>query len=205
MTAVGSETTTAFQIESALYGCLNVKELFALTRYNIWFLSDSNGIWTHNHLVRKWILNHIAKLVKWLSCVVSTYLRCNLTWVRIQLLPLKLQISHLFRAWSFIYILYTENTYLLFLAFKWRSVYQNCQNENLDIKELKILSLEYVLTRFGGIPLVSVEANNWFCMDPLCKICRITFLGNCCTTTGWATSILLTLPLPDLQGVGCYE
>ena len=29
MTAVGSETTTAFQIESALFGCLNVKELFA--------------------------------------------------------------------------------------------------------------------------------------------------------------------------------
>ena len=81
-------------------------------------------------------------------------------------------------------ILYTENTYLLFLAFNWRSVYQNCQNENLDLKELKILSLEYVLTRFGEIPLVSVEANNWFCVDPLCKICRITFLGNCCTTTG---------------------
>ena len=81
-------------------------------------------------------------------------------------------------------ILYTENTYLLFLAFNWRSVYQNCQNENLDLKELKILSLEDALTRFGEIPLVSVEENNWICVDPLCKICRITFLGNCCTTTG---------------------
>ena len=27
---------------------------------------------THNHLVHKRILNHLAKLAKWLSCVVST-------------------------------------------------------------------------------------------------------------------------------------
>ena len=27
------------------------------------FLSDSNGIWTHNHLVRKRKLNHLAKPV----------------------------------------------------------------------------------------------------------------------------------------------
>ena len=29
---------------------------------------------THNHLVCKWTLNHLAKLAEWLSCVVSTYL-----------------------------------------------------------------------------------------------------------------------------------
>ena len=28
----------------------------------------------HNHLVCKWTLNHLAKMAKWLSCVVSTYL-----------------------------------------------------------------------------------------------------------------------------------
>ena len=39
-------------------------------------LSDSNGIQTHNHLVRSRILNHLAKPAKWLSCVVSTYLNC---------------------------------------------------------------------------------------------------------------------------------
>ena len=33
-----------------------------------------NWIRTHNHLVHKRTLNHLAKLVKWLSCVVSTYL-----------------------------------------------------------------------------------------------------------------------------------
>ena len=56
--------------------CLNVKELPARSRHHIWSLSDSNGILTHNDLVCKWTLNHLAKLVKWLSCVVSTYPYC---------------------------------------------------------------------------------------------------------------------------------
>ena len=34
----------------------------------------SNGTRTHNHLVRKWPLNHLAKQAKWLNYVVSTYL-----------------------------------------------------------------------------------------------------------------------------------
>ena len=33
-----------------------------------------DGTRTHNHLFRKQTLNHFAKLAKWLSCVVSTYL-----------------------------------------------------------------------------------------------------------------------------------
>ena len=37
-------------------------------------LSDYNLTWNHNHLVRKRKLNHLAKLAKWLSCVVSTHL-----------------------------------------------------------------------------------------------------------------------------------
>ena len=36
--------------------------------------SGSNGIRTQNHLVRKQTLNHLAKLAKQLSCVVSTYM-----------------------------------------------------------------------------------------------------------------------------------
>ena len=35
---------------------------------------DSNEIRTHNYLVRKQTLDYLAKLDKWLSCVVSTYL-----------------------------------------------------------------------------------------------------------------------------------
>ena len=58
----------------SLYSCLNIKELLAQNRHNIWSLNDFNGTQTHNHLVCKQKLNHLAKLAKWLSCVVSTYL-----------------------------------------------------------------------------------------------------------------------------------
>ena len=37
-------------------------------------LRDCNWTRTHNHLVWKWTLNHLAKLAKWLNWVVSTYL-----------------------------------------------------------------------------------------------------------------------------------
>ena len=37
-------------------------------------LDNSNGIPTNNHLVCKQTLNHLVKLTKSLSCVVSTYL-----------------------------------------------------------------------------------------------------------------------------------
>ena len=47
-------------------------------------LSDSNEIRTFNHLVRKRTLNHIAKLVKWLS----VHLRTKWLWVLILLLSL---------------------------------------------------------------------------------------------------------------------
>ena len=68
-----------FQSESALYICLNVNELLVRNRSNVWSLSDCNGNRIHNHLVRQWTLNHLAKLSKWLSCVVSTYLYGNMT------------------------------------------------------------------------------------------------------------------------------
>ena len=53
--------------------CLNIKELLARSRRHIWRLSDSNVIGTHNHLLLKQTLNHLVKLAKWLSCVVSIY------------------------------------------------------------------------------------------------------------------------------------
>ena len=66
--------TNLFQSESTLYSCLNLKELFAQNRREIWGLSYCNWTRTHNHLVRKRTLNRLAKLAKWLSCVVSIYL-----------------------------------------------------------------------------------------------------------------------------------
>ena len=56
--------TYAFQSESTLYSCLNVKELFARSRREILSLSDCNWTRTHNHLVHKRRINHLAKLVK---------------------------------------------------------------------------------------------------------------------------------------------
>ena len=52
--------------KSTLYSCLNVKELLARNRREIWSLSDCN--WTGTQT-----LNHLAKLAKWLSFIVSTY------------------------------------------------------------------------------------------------------------------------------------
>ena len=62
--------TYAYHLESKLNSCLNVKKLLARKRRDIWNLSDRNGIWTHNHLLCKRTLNHLAKLArlqtKWL-------------------------------------------------------------------------------------------------------------------------------------------
>ena len=56
--------TYSFQSESTLYSCLNVKELFSRNGCDTLSLSDSNEIQTHNHLVHKRTLNHLAKLAK---------------------------------------------------------------------------------------------------------------------------------------------
>ena len=68
------QVTYAFQSVSTLYSFLNVKELLVRNRRDIWSLSNSSRIQTHNHLVCKRTLNHLAKLAKWLSCIVSNYL-----------------------------------------------------------------------------------------------------------------------------------
>ena len=74
--------TYAFQSESTLYSGLIVKKILAQNRRHIWSLSDCNGTQTHNHLVHKRTLNHLAKLAfyyKWLICVAITCLYCALT------------------------------------------------------------------------------------------------------------------------------
>ena len=73
-TVCSCHVTYAFQSESTLYSSLNVKELFAQSRYKIWSLSDCNWTRTLNNLIRKRTLNHLAKLAKWFSCALSTYL-----------------------------------------------------------------------------------------------------------------------------------
>ena len=74
MTVCSCHVVYAFQSESTLYSCLNVKELLARSRRETWSLNDCNWTRTQNHLVHKRAFNHLAKLAKWLSCVVNTYL-----------------------------------------------------------------------------------------------------------------------------------
>ena len=56
------QVTYAFQSESTLYSCLNVKEILTRNRRDIWSLSDCSGTQTHKHLVCKRKLTHLAKL-----------------------------------------------------------------------------------------------------------------------------------------------
>ena len=66
--------TYAFESDSILYSWINVKELIARSRREIWSVSNCNWTQTHNHLVRKGTLNHLAERPKWLSYVLSIYL-----------------------------------------------------------------------------------------------------------------------------------
>ena len=74
----------AFQSESTLYNCLNVKSLFAQNRslIVIWSLSDCNSTQTWNYFLTKWL---------------SVRLQNKRLWVQVQLQSLKLQIQYLFR------------------------------------------------------------------------------------------------------------
>ena len=52
--------------------CLS--ELLAQNRRDILSLSKRNDMRKHNHIVLKKTFNHLDRLTKWLSCVVSTFL-----------------------------------------------------------------------------------------------------------------------------------
>ena len=65
---------TRFRVNLLSIVCPNFKELLARSRCHTWSLSDCSGIRTDNHLVGKRTLNHLPKLAKWLSCVVSNHL-----------------------------------------------------------------------------------------------------------------------------------
>ena len=85
MTACYYHITYTFQGESSLCSCFNVKESLLEKGAISEVIIDSNGIRTHNHLVRKRTLNHLVKLAslaKWLNVC----LRTKWLWVRIPLL-----------------------------------------------------------------------------------------------------------------------
>ena len=63
----------SFRMNPHSIAWLNVKELLARIRCQI-CLKESNDIRSHNHFVRQGTINHLAKVAKWLSCLLSTYL-----------------------------------------------------------------------------------------------------------------------------------
>ena len=98
---------TSFRVNPHRIVYLNVKKLLARSRCHIWSLTDSNEFRTHNHLVRKRTLKYFAKLAKWLSFVVSTYLYgafdCMLLscHVRVSEWILTVQISPFVKRWTY--------------------------------------------------------------------------------------------------------
>ena len=54
----------SFRVNLRSIVCVNVKDLLVGSRRHIWSLSDNNTIRTHNHLVCKRKLNHLANLAK---------------------------------------------------------------------------------------------------------------------------------------------
>ena len=81
MSVCSYHVTHAFQSESTLYNCMNVKELLTRSKREIWSLSDCNWTRIHNNLVHKQTLNHLAKLASLVECsFINKWL-----WVRVQL------------------------------------------------------------------------------------------------------------------------
>ena len=59
------------RVSEWIHTCLNVEDLLARSRREIWSLSDCNWTWTYNHLVRKRRLKHLAKLTGQLGQMVE--------------------------------------------------------------------------------------------------------------------------------------
>ena len=97
LTVCSCHVTYAFQSEWKLCSWLNVKELLAPSTCEIWSLSDSNLIWTQNHLIFKRTLNHLVKLTKWLNCVLNPYL-CT-----VDLTVCSCHVTHAFQSVSKLY------------------------------------------------------------------------------------------------------
>ena len=66
--------TYEFRVNPHSLVSLNVRELLPQSSCDVWSSNQINGTRTHNHLVHKGTLNHLAKLAKRLNCVVTTYL-----------------------------------------------------------------------------------------------------------------------------------
>ena len=130
MTVCSCHVTYGFQSESTLYSWLNLKELLAQSRREIWSLRDCNWTRTHSHLIRKVALNHFAKLavmvwVKWLS----VRLRTKWLWIGVQLQSQK----H-----CFLKLMYFTVKYFLEIVCKEKPSYIRTYMPNQALREINI-------------------------------------------------------------------
>ena len=100
MTVCSCHVTYAFQSESTLYSCLNIKELLARYRCENWSLSDCNWNRTQNHLTRKRTHNHLAK---WLS----VRLPAKWFWAPVQLVMFSIRIYSIYLHFKAKIVLFT--------------------------------------------------------------------------------------------------
>ena len=80
------QVTYVFQSKSTHCSSLNVKELLARSRHEIWSLSDCNWTHTRNHLVHRQTLNHLAKLAILINEIIELcceYLSVQCIWLYI--------------------------------------------------------------------------------------------------------------------------
>ena len=77
LSACYHHVTCEFHNESTLYSLSECQETRCSNQVPYLEFIDSNTIRTHNHLVHKWTINHLAELATWLSVVVYKLSGCE--------------------------------------------------------------------------------------------------------------------------------
>ena len=153
----------AFQSESTLYICLNVKELLPRSRCEIWSFIDCHWTRSQNDLVRKWTLNHLAKL----ACSTPFAV-----WVRVQLQSLKLWIL----LFSFSWFTKQHDTQNLFVYVECSSVKYGASlffvRKNFERKEKKEWNTKK-------------KSDTWMGWYVRSRSCQLFYSGVPCTTLCW--------------------
>ena len=107
-----------FRVNLTLYSCLNFKKRLAQNKRDIWSLSDCKVTRTHNHLVCKWTINHLAKLqvittqlnhLVRLAKRFSVHLQTRCLWVWVPFRSSKQAISNFWKVFTIIYVLKINN------------------------------------------------------------------------------------------------
>ena len=79
LTVRSCHVSYAFQRESTLYSCLNVKELLAPSKREIWSLSDRIWTRTHNHFLDIWATIECGFTLKRVRDMTRTYSQMHRT------------------------------------------------------------------------------------------------------------------------------